>query len=103
MAMDQQARLYRVWLFEGTRQALGGHEQVLMLDLTTGPRFQEAAARLDALLMNLCAEDGATDEQAGRYHIEVQELGGTDRFRWPARRPEHDDELPARLPAYAAR
>jgi hypothetical protein len=103
VATDQQARLYRVWLFEGTRQALGGHEQVLMLDLTTGPRFQEAAARLDALLIHLCGEDGATDERVRRYHIELQELGGTDRFRWPAGRAVHDDEPPVRVPAYAAR
>jgi cell division septation protein DedD len=85
--MHERPRLYRVCLFDGTRQVLGGHEQVLVLDLTPGDGLREAAARLDALLAHLRQEAQASGEPTGRFHLSVADLTGTARFRWPTPAP----------------
>ena len=81
---QEQPRAYRVRLMEGTRAALEGHEYLLVLDLTPGDGLTEAAARLDTLLVDLCREDRITGEKIRRYHLDVAEADGNDRFLWPA-------------------
>jgi hypothetical protein len=97
--MHERPRLYRVCLFDGTRQVLGGHEQVLVLDLTPGDGLREAAARLDALLAHLRREAHASGEPTGRYHLSVADLTGTARFRWPAPSPAPSAPSPSPSPS----
>lgn len=76
---------YRVRVFKGSGEVLGGRRYLAALDLSRGPKLRATASHLDELLYTLAVADGARGEGVRAYYLQVERWPGGDTVcHWPA-------------------